>query len=318
MTQAARGAELIASAIASLDGRIEVQADGIAESSASIEEMVANVGAVGLNVDRLGSGFDGLLRASDSGKAGMRELRKRIAEIIDQSEKLLETNAVIANIAAQTNLLAMNAAIEAAHAGDSGRGFSVVADEIRKLAEMSASGAKATAKELRDIKASMDGMVAASTGAERDFGSILERIGDLDGLRRGIQGAMEEQGSGSKRILEALIRMRSTTEEIRRDSRGMAENGSSVLAQMRSLLGLTDEIRREVGEIASGAASISDSALSQARLSSVNREHIDKVLAAAGKFKTGSTGGCLDPSVTKLRGEIGAGEAPEAPPPPSS
>ena len=279
------GVESIATTIEALDGRIEDQAAGIAESSASIQQMVANVGSVGRSVEKLGSRFDSLLAASASGKSRLGELESRIAEITDQSEKLLETNAVIASIASQTNLLAMNAAIEAAHAGEAGKGFSVVADEIRKLAEMSASRAKATAKELKGIKSTMDGMVVASSGAEDEFGRILGFIGELDVLRRGIEAAMHEQEIGSQQILEALGHMNTTTEDIREDSGKMAEEGRSILEDMRSLLGITGEVRNSIAEIAAGAAEISDAARTQAGLSLTNKDYIGKVLAETGKFK---------------------------------
>jgi methyl-accepting chemotaxis protein len=285
VSQATERAGRIATTIEDLDGRIEEQAAGIAESGASIEEMVANIASVGRNVERLGASFDGLLSASDSGKTSLGALKARINEIATQSENLLETNRVIAGIASQTNLLAMNAAIEAAHAGDSGRGFSVVADEIRKLAEMSAARSKATATELKNIKATIDGMVGSSAGAETEFGRILDCIGELDGLRRAIQSAMDEQGSGSKQILEALGHMNAITEEIRESSGRMAEDGRSVLGEMNALVSVTDEVKGGMSEIASAAAEISEAAHVEAELSTRNRSHIDRVLMETAKFK---------------------------------
>jgi methyl-accepting chemotaxis protein len=284
------GARKIAEGIEALDSRIEEQASSISESSASIEEMVANIASVGRSVEKLGASFDTLVSASDSGKASLGELKSRIAGIAEQSEKLLETNSIIANIASQTNLLAMNAAIEAAHAGEAGRGFSVVADEIRKLAEMSASRAKATASELKGITATIDDMVSSSGNADAKFGAILGIIGELDELRHGIQGAMSEQEVGSQQILEALGHMNATTEEIRAGSQRMASEGRMVLDGTHALLGLTEEVRSGMGEIAAGAAEISSAALREAELSAVNREHIGRVLAEAGKFRVGEGG----------------------------
>ena len=274
----------IARSIDGLDGMIEEQTASITQSSASIEEMVANISSVGKSVDRLGSNFETLLGASDAGRTSLGSLTAAIKAIAERSESLLETNKVIANIASQTNLLAMNAAIEAAHAGDAGAGFSVVADEIRKLAEMSAGRAKATAKELREIKGAVDGMVETSVGAETGFTKILELIRGLDGLRKEIEYAMSEQSTGSSQILEALGHMNGITAEIRSGSREMAQGGRTVREAMADIKNLSEEIESGMAGISRSAAAISTSMEAAAALSEANEEHIGKVLAEAAKF----------------------------------
>jgi methyl-accepting chemotaxis protein len=284
VTLATGEVEAIARGIENLDDMIEDQSAAITESSASIEEMVANIAAVGRSVERLGANFESLLGASDTGRTSLAALTQKIKAIADRSESLLETNQVIAGIASQTNLLAMNAAIEAAHAGEAGAGFSVVADEIRKLAEMSASRAKATAKELRAVKSAVDGMVETSVGAESEFTKILDLIRGLDGLRREIEHAMNEQSSGSAQILEALGHMNSVTQQIRNGSQGMSKGGVSVRKEMARLLGLSQEIALGMEGINRAAAGIAASMESAAALSEANEDHIRQVLAEAGKF----------------------------------
>jgi len=308
VTEATAEVESITQAIEGMDGLIEEQSTAITQSSASIEEMVANIASVGRSVERLGSNFESLLGASDTGRTSIGALTSSIRAIAERSESLLETNQVIAGIASQTNLLAMNAAIEAAHAGEAGAGFSVVADEIRKLAEMSASRAKATGKELKAVKAAVDGMVGTSAGAESEFIRILDLIRGLDGLRKEIEYAMSEQSTGSGQILEALGHMNAVTQRIRSGSSGMSDGGRSVRDEMGRLLALSREIAEGMGGIDRAARAIEESMAAAAALSLENEEHIHKVLAEAGKFVI-KEGGEYEAEETNIREELPSLEA---------
>ena len=146
-----------------------------------------------------------------------------IREIARESESLLEINSVMQNIASQTNLLSMNAAIEAAHAGESGRGFAVVADEIRKLAESSSQQSKTISGVLKKIKSSIDKITRSTDNVMSKFGAIEGGVRVVAEQENGILNAMTEQGAGSAQIMQAIAQLNDITGQVKDDARQMVE-----------------------------------------------------------------------------------------------
>ncbi|MFA6508236.1 MAG: methyl-accepting chemotaxis protein, partial [Treponemataceae bacterium] len=152
VTESSAAVRQIAKNIESLDNLIIDQSSGVEQASSSIEQMVGNIGSINASIDKMAEQFSQLSIAAKEGTEIQEAGSQRIAHIAERSEALQEANTVIAAIASQTNLLAMNAAIEAAHAGDAGKGFSVVADEIRRLAETSSDETRTIKTELAQVQ----------------------------------------------------------------------------------------------------------------------------------------------------------------------
>jgi len=277
--------EQIARSIESLDRMIERQKGGIADSSASIEEMVSAIGSIAKNLESFGDYMQRLMLASDAGKGKLAGVSVLVKDISSRSEGLIIANKVIQSIAAQTNLLAMNAAIEAAHAGDAGAGFAVVAAEIRSLAELSQARSKEIALSIGGIRGGIDKVVGSTAEAEKAFGNIVELVSSVGELEAQIKGAVAEQSAGSRVVLEALSSMRDITDEVRGASAEMTKGAGAASDEMRALLELTEELKRSMEAIGRESDGIKAITARVAELGERNAELIARVEAGTDRFK---------------------------------
>ena len=275
----------IARNIESLEQMIATQASGLTEASASIEQMVGNIGTVNASIEKMAREFDELTSSAKDGVEKQLSMGEIVHAIASQSEMLMEANTTISNIASQTNLLAMNAAIEAAHAGDAGRGFSVVADEIRRLSETSSGQSRTIGNELKKIRESIDSVVIASGESEQTFNVMAKRISSVDSLVTEISRAMTEQQEGSKQIFEALRSMNDITAQVRTGSVEMAAGNKSILDSIQTLQDTTAVIKGSMEEINAGAKEINVTVEKLTDLSQGTTATIGRVESVIGQFK---------------------------------
>jgi len=212
-----------------LNANVSEQAAAVTESAAAIEEMVANIQSVTSALSKNAQQVTELQSASEVGHNGINEVVTDIRGIASESESLLEINSVMANIASQTNLLSMNAAIEAAHAGEAGRGFAVVADEIRKLAESSSKQSKTISSVLKTIKASIDKITKSAENVLNRFDTIDGGIKTVAEQERGVLNAMEEQRHGSEQVLQAIGQVSDITQRVKNDAQQMVKRQASAM-----------------------------------------------------------------------------------------
>ena len=212
-----------------LSGNVTEQAAAVTESSTAIEEMIANIRSVTNTLSKNRVNVKDLQEASGAGHTSLNGIAADIQEIARESESLLGINSLMQNIATQTNLLSMNAAIEAAHAGERGTGFAVVANEVRKLAESSAVQSKTISTVLKKIKGSIDKIRKSTETVLNRFDAIEDGVKTVAAQENSILKAMEEQGQGSKQILQAIGQLNEITNRVKEDARKMVESGDVAL-----------------------------------------------------------------------------------------
>ncbi len=249
----------ISANIASLTRQIENQSKAVTSSSASVEEMGASINNIAkLSRDR-NHKIEELISTIVQTRSNAEKTESIISEVHSLTESMQEITGVINNISSQTNLLAMNAAIEAAHAGEAGRGFAVVAEEIRKLAEDTGANADQISNTLNKITAIVQQALNASVENRESFNRVESEVSGFTETFQEINSTMSELSEGTADVIGSVSALSDITSEIKIASSEINAGTENINSAMGNIKQLSDSVLQEIREIGTGVENITDS-----------------------------------------------------------
>ena len=267
-----------------LDSSIESQNTSVGSGLHQMELITQSIVNITNTLENNNTLIKELLAKTIKGKDGARMANEVVTQIAERSDSLLEASLVIQNIASQTNLLAMNAAIEAAHAGESGKGFAVVADEIRKLAEESNLQGKQIAIVLKETIEVIKNLITAGKGAEQTFDEVYSLTNNISGQEDFIEKQLKEQTEGTNIALSMMKDIKDVAIGIKDGSSEMLEGNRAVSDEMKKLDALTRIISDSMQEMTNGANEITENIIEANEITNKNKESINNLVEVMNKF----------------------------------
>ena len=245
--------------IDALNKVVESQSESVTSSSKLIEQMVDGIRSVKNTVQEVNQITETLGESSISSKKTLEQLAEDITILTERSIALEKANKTIASIAAQTNLLAMNAAIEAAHAGEAGKGFAVVASEIRNLAESSNKESKAISLEIKSMTQAIGEIEKVAGYTVESMSNIFVKLSEMGSSFSSIKGNVDMQAQNSGQVMEALKKIQNMVEEVNRDSERIKKDSAAIVNTVNDLHAASKEVSSSVNAAQNSSSQIATS-----------------------------------------------------------
>lgn len=272
------------SALEGISHHTETQASFVEETSGAMNEMASSISSVSGAASRAGDMVDSLGTSTETGRKTLLETEEAIRGIEASSLQVGQTITEISKIAALTNLLAMNASIEAAHAGASGKGFAVVADEVRKLAEESAKSTKKISVFIKEMGDRVKQGVEKSRDTRETLSGLFDSLGEISRLVKEIDFAMDEQDKGTRDVLDSVSSIVNSTQEIRDLTQAEINAGKALTLNMGELVESFSLVETAAKDQARGNSSIQRAAERLKTVSEQNRKVAETLKSLLSQF----------------------------------
>ncbi len=249
VNRTATAVEELARNIESLDSALKDQKQRIDRTSSSFADLEVKSQEILQAVENARQDSDTLKERNKKTVQILEMMSNNIQTIVQKSEGLMEANHLIASVASQTNLLAMNAAIEAAHAGDAGKGFSVVADEIRKLAETSSSQSNSITSALKGVQQSITEISRDNREILGAFDETNSAIQDIFSTVTNLKIFVDSFNQSSRLVQEAMTEMEQINDLVNQGSIEMRQGNGEILDSTERLRESSALVLNAVGTI---------------------------------------------------------------------